>query len=260
MGLFGAGVNKSQRLKFWIMKKGKLGKYISITIALASAILFIIKFGGPPILRLYIEAGIGNCQKIPILCMGPSAEQISFDFNKDDAKIIELHPYKFPKIEISAPDGFTVVEEKIKKVYYKKKKKNKDTGSTIYLLYEEPGFFIGLFPQLKKSGINNDYEFIRRTMYANLGNIRNITDTFFVIMKSIFIPDLGKQIDVQMAQFKIAGKKGFINYNLSQPDNYFDCNVFDDKGNFFKIYIKDKGAHLDLDHVLSIISMVSKRG
>jgi len=62
-------------------------------------------------------------------------------------------------------------------------------------------------------------------------------------MKGIFTPDLGRQENVKMAQFKVASKRGFINYNLGQPDNYFDCNVFNEKGVFFKIYIKDKGAN-----------------
>lgn len=241
------------------MEKAKISKYILTAVVLFAAVLFIARSARPSILKLYIEAGMGDCRKIPLLCMSPSPESVTFNFNKEDGRIIELHPHKFPKVEISVPEGFTVVEEQIKKVSYKKKK-YRDTGAIIYLFFEEPDFFVGLFPQLKKQGVNDDYEFIRRTMHADLGRIRDLTDAFFVIMKGIFLPDLGDQRNVRMSHFRIAGKRGFINYNLGSPDNYFDCNVFDDARNYFKIYIKDKGARLDLDSVLSIISMISKRG
>ncbi len=73
-------------------------------------------------------------------------------------------------------------------------------------------------------------------------------------MKSIFTPDIGNQHIAKMIKFKIGDKKGFINYNMAKPINYFDCNVLDEKGNFFKVYIKDKGARLDLNNVFAIIS------
>jgi hypothetical protein len=76
-------------------------------------------------------------------------------------------------------------------------------------------------------------------------------------MKGIFTPDLGNQKDVKMAQFTVLDKRGFINYNLTGPDHYFDCNIFNTNQDFFKIYIKDKGASLDLDKVLTIISTVN---
>ena len=234
-------------------KKDKLSKYISLVIFLLLAILFIAKFGGPSILRLYVETGIGTCREIPILCMAPKEEITNPSINKD--YILELLTYKFPKMIISVPKGFIVSQERIKKVYYKKRK---DSGAIIYLLSEEPNFFVNLFPQLNKQGIRDDYEFIKRTAYADLGGIKNLTDTFFVIMKSLFTPDVGNQNNLKMTQFTMPGKKGFINYNLSKSGNYFDCNVIDNNRIFFKIYIRDKEATLDLDKVMSIISTVEK--
>jgi hypothetical protein len=93
-------------------------------------------------------------------------------------------------------------------------------------------------------------------MYANLDNLKNVTDAFFVIMKSIFIPDLGNQDSARMAEFKNANLKGFINYNLTKEGNYFDCNITDEKDVFFKIYIKDKTRQLDLEKVKLVTSTV----
>jgi hypothetical protein len=235
------------------LKRNKLLKYLWLGLFLLLAVLFIASFGGPSILRLYVKAGIGDCRKIPVLCMVPREEITNPAINKD--YILELLPYKFPKMVISAPKGFTVSQERITKIYYKK---HRDKGSIIYLLSEEPNFFVNLFPQLKKQGIRDDYEFIRRTMYADLNSIKNLTDTFFVIMKSLFTPDVGNQNDLKMAQFSINGKRGFINYNLSKSGNYFDCDVIDASGNFFKIYIRDRQAALDLDKVMAIISTAAK--
>lgn len=237
------------------MKRDKTRKYITISVVLLFALLFVMQFGGPSILRLYIETGIGNCRKIPILCMTPQEEIVQLDINKE--YFAELHPYKFPKMTIAVPTGFDVIQETIKKVYYKKKK-GRHPGAAVYLLYEPPNFFIDLFPQLKKQRINDNYAFIKNVMYAKLKDIKNVTDTFYVIIKSVFTPDLGDQNKVKMVQFKLADKKGFINYNMGSPDNYFDCNVVSNEGVFFKIYIRDKGATLDLDEVLAIISMTDR--
>ncbi len=233
--------------------KDKLLTYIWLAVFLSLAILFLAKFGGPSILRLYVETGIGTCQKIPILCMVPNEEITNPAINRD--YIAGLISYRFPKMTILLPKGFTVSQERIKKVYYKK---HKDSGAIIYLLSEEPNFFVNLFPRLNKEGINDDYTFIKRTMYAELNNIKNLTDAFFVIMKSIFTPDVGNQDNLKIVRFAMPEKKGFINYNLSASGNYFDCNVIDEKGDFFKIYIKDKNAILDLDNVLAIISTVQR--
>jgi len=237
------------------MRKSAREKYISLAVILFLAILFVVKFAGPSALRLYIEAGVGNCQKIPILCMVPQDGVVEMDVNK--GYFAELHLYKFPSMTIAVPRGFDVFQEKIKKVSYKKKKAE-HKGAAVYLLHEPPGFFIDLFPRIKKEGIDDNYKFIRHIMYARLGEIESLTDAFFVIMKGVFTPDLGDQSKVNMVQFKLAGKKGFINYHMDEPDNYFDCNVIDKEGDYFKIYIKDKGATLDLDQVLAIISMTDK--
>jgi len=237
------------------MKKKKISRYVSLAIVFSLAILFVAKFAGQSILRLYIEVGIGTCQQIPVLCMAPTQGIINPYLNKE--YIAGLLPYRFPKIEISLPRGFTVVQETIKKVYYKKWKR-RHAGAVIYLLHEEPDFFINLFPQLKKQGIVNDYEFIRHTMHAKISEVKDLNDAFFVIMKGIFTPDLGEQKNVKMAYVALADKRGFINYNLAKPDNYFDCNIINSKGDFFKIYIKDKGARLDLDKVFAIISTVDR--
>ena len=232
------------------MKKRAL-KYIYITPILILAILFVAKFGGAPILRLYLESGAGSCQKIPILCMAPEEEMIKLDINKE--YFAELFTLKLTKMEIAVPSGFDVVQEAVKKVYYKKIKRQ-HSGAVIYVLYEPPGFFIDLFPRLKKQGITDNYKFLRRVMYARLWDTENLTDAFFVIIKGIFIPDLGSQDIVRMVQFQAADKRGFINYNLTKADNYFDCNVIDNEGGFFKIYIKDKAAVLNIDKVMAIVA------
>ncbi|MDD5166691.1 MAG: hypothetical protein PHQ57_04820 [Candidatus Omnitrophica bacterium] len=234
------------------MKK-RILKIISIAIALLLGIAFIAKFGLSSLLRVYIEAGIGNCQKIPILCMAPTEEIANIEIDKGYAA--ELVPYEFPKMTVSMQKGFNVVQEMVKKVYYKKNKRLYN-GSIIYVLYQEPNFFVELFPQLKKYGVTDNYEFIKRVMYAKVTNIANINDAFFVIMKGIFTPDLGQQRDVRMAKFMVGEKRGFINYNFSNSGSYFDCNVVEADGGFFKLYIKDKGAQLDLTKVLTIIAKI----
>ena len=126
------------------------------------------------------------------------------------------------------------------------------------MLYQEPNFFVNLFSPLRKDGVTDNYEFLKRTMHANVNNIKNINSAFFVIMKGIFIPDLGDQRNVRMAKFTVECKKGFINYSLAESGNYFDCNIIEEDGSFFKVYIKDKGAKLDLAKVLAIIAETKK--
>lgn len=237
------------------MKKIAFIKLLSTAIIFLFAVFFVIKFGGPSILKLYIEMGIGNCQKIPILCMAPPEGLINAEANEEYRN--ELVPYKFPRMVISVPKGFTVVQERVKKVYYKRGRQE-PSDAIIYVDHQEPNFLINLFPQLRKEGIKDDFELMKRAMCAKIENIRKLNDAFFVILKSIFTPDLGNQNNVQMIQVSVADKKCFINYNVGGADNYFDCNVFNDKGSFFKIYIKDKGAKLDIDKVLTIISTASE--
>jgi len=228
----------------------RFNKIFTHAILLIIALAFIIKFAGPNILRQYISYGIGDCKTTPILCMQPD-EKI-FIPQIDNAYLDTLIPQAFPKMSIAAPKGFTLIQELIKKPYYKKKRdQNK---AVIYLLIQEPGAFIRLYPDVKKQAVTDNYEFISRLTYANLGKIENITDAFFVIMKSVFTPDIGSQRIAKMIKFQLLNHKGFINYTMAKPNNYFDCNVSDDQGNFFKVYIKDISARLDLNNVFAIIS------
>ncbi|MCX5706696.1 MAG: hypothetical protein NTW13_03405, partial [Candidatus Omnitrophica bacterium] len=140
---------------------------------------------------------------------------------------------------------------------YYKKKKFVSAEPVIYLLCQKPAFFANLFPQSKATGADTNYKFIKATMFANLSRIKNLNETFFIILKSIFIPDIGNQNTARMIQFKVADKVGFINYNLTPSENYFDCDVFNEKGDFFKVYIKDISSTLDLSKVGTIISTAS---
>ncbi|MBM3246627.1 MAG: hypothetical protein FJZ13_04795 [Candidatus Omnitrophica bacterium] len=235
------------------MNVNRRNKYITIAVVLLIGLAFVAKFSGPSVLRLYVESGIGNCRTIPILCMAPTEEITKPQVNQ--GYIQGLLPYRSPKMNIDIPRDFSVYEELLKKVYYKKIKRP-HREPVIYLVHKTPNFFIDLFPNVKKQGILDNYAFLRRVMYAQLKDIEDLTDAFFIIMKGIFIPDLGDQKNVIMAQFSLGNKRGFINYNLGSQDNYFDCNVLDRQDNFFKVYIKDRGATLDLDKVLAIISTV----
>lgn len=235
------------------MKK-RLAKFLSLVFIFILAIGFVVKFGLPGILKAYIQAGVGSCSAIPILCMAPEAEEINFTADKD--YIQGLIPYRFPRLEIYLPRGFKVVQELIKKPYYKKRVPLSEP--VIYLLRQDPDFFITLFPQVKKINIDNNYLFLKQIMFAQESKLANLNDVFFLIMKSIFIPDLGDQRRVKMICFRQEDKTGFINYNLSRSINYFDCNVIAKNGDFFKIYIRDTRRELDLDKVIAIISTLSR--
>jgi len=231
-------------------------RVFAVVVLIAFAVLFAVRFGGPVFLKLYIESGIGNCKKIPILCYVPDAKEI-VNPEIDKEYLAKSVIFKLPGVEITLPKEYMVVKEKVNKVYYKKMK-HKCSGAIAYILYERPDFFVNLFPQARQEGIKNDYEFLSRTMSATIPSIKNITDTFFVIIKSFFIPDLGDQNTVKMIKFTMPDRKGFINYNISGPDNFFDCNMVLNSGDFFKVYIKDKGAKLTLENVFSSISTLKK--
>ncbi len=232
------------------MNKNPFMKLLAASCAVILCLAFIVKFAGPNILKQYISYGIGDCKTVPILCLQPDEKTLTPE--PDRGYTDTLVPQRFPKMSLSAPKGFNLVQELIKKKYYKKRRPaNK---AVIYLLRQEPGAFIRLYTDVQKQGVNNNYEFIRRLMYANINKINNLTDAFFVVMKSIFIPDLGQQNICRMIRFKMGDKIGFVNYSMAKPDNYFDCNVLDAKDNFFKVYIKDIGGRLDLNNVFSIIS------
>jgi hypothetical protein len=232
------------------MKK-RLRKFFFFLVIFVLAVLALAKFSGHLFLRMYVTAGIGNCRKIPVLCMAPSETIVNPEI--DRGYIEQLIPYDFPKISVSLPKGLAVVQETIKKVYYKRKKRDY-TERVVYILCQPRNFFVDLYPQMKKQGIPDNFEFIRRTMHANTQLIKNVGDAFFVIMKGIFIPYLGDQKNVKMVAFQLGDKKGFINYNLSHT--FFDCNIVNKNGDFCKIYIKDDTASLDLNKVFSVISTV----
>jgi hypothetical protein len=235
--------------------KNALLKLLAYAIVFFLAGVFIIKFAAPQVLRAYIQTGIGDCSEIPILCLAPENTQIIF--KKDGQYAQELTPLTFPKTRLSAPKGFKVVEEMVKKPFYKKKRTGSSAEAVIYILYEPPDFFINLFPQVKKTGIKNNYEFMRSLMFARKTSINNINDAFFVILKSIFTPDLGDQRNAKMLQFKSEGRDYFLNYNLSGPVNFFDYSIIAQSGDFFKVYIKDTRKTLDLDKAFTIASGIS---
>lgn len=236
------------------MKK-KLAKNLSIGILLILSLLFVAKVAGPQFLRMYVEMGLGDCTKLPIFCVAPD-EEIS-DSTIDESYVEQLVEYALPEVKIKVPKDFSLIKEKITKVYYKRKYKRFE-GPVIYLLFEKPDYFLNLFPRLKKQGIRSDYDFLLKTMSAKTKEINTLTDAFFTIMKSVFTPDLGDQNNLRMVKFVNQNKRGFITMNLGESENSFDCNIIDSQGNFFKLYIKDKGASLDLNKILAIISTVEK--
>ncbi|MCM8797381.1 MAG: hypothetical protein NC923_05865 [Candidatus Omnitrophica bacterium] len=235
-------------------KKDKLLKLLLIMVFLGLGIWYVAIFGGANIIKFYVASGIGDCGKIPILCMLP-IEKITVQANKEC--IAEFLPYSFSKIQVYLPKGFNVTCELTKKAYYKRKA-YKQRNSYAYLLYEEPGFFLELFPQLKKAGVKNNYEFIERVMCANYNGIKNINDAFFVIMKSIFIPDLGDQRKVRMMRIAIGNKRGFLSYNIDKDATYFESSLIDDRDQFFKICVKDRSAKIGQEQIFAIISTLDK--
>lgn len=233
------------------MKKNTLKKYAGIAVILVLAIFIIAKLAGGEILKLYVKAGVGDCKEVPFLCMAPG--EATLVMQPDKIFESELIPHKFPEVSIRTPRGFSVVQQTIKRVYYKRKK-NKQFTTVIYVLGKRANFFLDLYPQVKKDGVNSDYEFINRLMSANVEKIKNLYDAFFVIMKGIFTPDLGNPQSVTMVRFSIENIKGFCNYNLEAKKHYFDFNMFDNLGNFYKVYIKDEEGLLDLNKAMTVAS------
>lgn len=233
----------------------RIANLVSTIIIFILAITFVTIVAGPNILRSYIETGIGSCNKIPILCKSPVQEIVNPGI--DRAYLLTLIPHKFSKLSISAPRGFAVIQELEKKPYYKKRL-SQHKESVIFTFRQDPGYFIKLFPQVKNAGVTNNYDFIKRLAFAQIDGIKNINDAFFVILKSIFTPDLGDQNKVISASFTMPDRRGFINYNLFDKAYYFECNVITKSGDFFKVYIKDIGATLDLKEIFAIISTLDK--
>ena len=236
-------------------KPFKFFQYTLTTLVLVLSAVFVVFFGGPSLLRNYVSSGIGTCETEPILCMSPS-ETVSITEANAQYKE-ELLPYAVRHISIRAPKGFNVVEEMTKK-YYHKKFRRLDKGEMFYMLYEKPGFFPGLYPDLKKIGVRDNYEFMRRVMFADLRTLHDISDAFFVIMKGIFTPNLGGQQSARMAFFNIGRNRGFINYNIVSREHFFDCNLITPEDDFFKVYIFDPQGRLDMEKVLAIMATVKK--
>ena len=86
------------------MKTNRLSKFIVSLLAFCLALAFVIKFGGPNILRQYISYGIGECKNIPILCMQPDEKLFSPVISPE--YLATLVPQKFPRMSIAAPKGF----------------------------------------------------------------------------------------------------------------------------------------------------------
>jgi hypothetical protein len=199
--------------------------------------------------------GIGNCRSLPILCAAPHEEIRNPVLDRD--YIASLKRFDFPGLEISLPKDFKAVKQQFSKVYYKKRLRRL-SGSVAYLLYEPRDFFVKLFPYLAARGITDDYQFLDRTMSARLDTIRDMTDTFFVIMKGIFTPDLGAQSGVRIVRFYLPDRKGFISQSSDSGMAYYDSNMIDNSGNFFKVCIKDKDGDLTLDNFLAILSTAQR--
>lgn len=236
-------------------KKHDLRLIFSYLLIIILALLFVIKFAGERFLKMYIEAGVGNCKNVPVLCMEPEKNTLYPSVDEDYINT-QLIAYQFPKIKIKLPNGFNVVQELKKKIYYKRHEDEMGDFPIVYLLHQDPGFFLSLYPQLKKEGINDNYDFIKKMMETRLDKMRGLTDAFFIIMKGIFTPNLGNEKNLTTISFQLKDLKGFINYNLQEEANFFDCDIINSNDDFFKVYIKDKNKVLDLDKLFSVISTV----
>lgn len=235
--------------------KNRFIRYASTAFFLFAGIFILVKFASPALLKLYLETGLGNCRKIPILCIKPDSEIINPPVN--EAYLFGLPYCELHEIQICVPENFKVIKQKVTLKNYKNKAYKQD-NSVIYLLFEKPKFFVNLFPEARKVNITDDYEFLSRIMNAHIDEVRNLTDGFFVIMKGVFTPDLGDQKTVKIVKLRTEKLKGFVSYNLIESGNYFDCNLIDNENNFFKVYIKDKEKQLDMDKVITLISTMKK--
>ena len=128
----------------------KIQNFLINAALLILAVLFVIKFAGPSFLKAYVNTGIGDCKKNPVLCIAPDVEITNPPINQDYK--FGLVPYSFPKMRIYLPKGFNVVQEEMKKFYYTRDAR-KYSGPAVYLLYEKPGFFLKLFPQVAKKEV-----------------------------------------------------------------------------------------------------------
>ena len=233
-----------------------LTRTLTYAIVLVLALAYVVKFGGPSFLQLYIRSGIGDCVNLPLLCRVPEKE--IKDPALDKEFLGQMIPYSFEDMQVSLPREFAVVKQNFSKLFYKKPGSRRD--SVIYLLCEKPNFFVNLFPVLKRKGITNDYEFWSKAMRADYNKTKSLLDLFFIIIKSIFTPCTAGQADIRLLAFETPQHKGFITYSLSKRSNLFDCNMVNTRGEYFKIYIKDIRSQLHLKQIFTIISTVRGKG
>ncbi|MCU0665904.1 MAG: hypothetical protein MUF05_02265 [Candidatus Omnitrophica bacterium] len=214
---------------------------------------FIAIFAGPKLLQMYVRAGLGNGKDQPVFSMSIEGKIQAPVPNQ--SYIDQLKQFQVENVKISVPKEFTVVKQTSTKRYYKKwhKPENK---AIIYVVHQPKDFFIRLYPEVKKDAVVNDYQFIRRTMQAKISEVKNLHDAFFLIIKTIFTPDVGEQENLKIMEFASAGKKGFVTYNLSKKGGYFNFNFIGEKADYFGVYIKDIPPTLDLNKALDIISTI----
>jgi len=236
------------------MKK-KYARFLPWMVVWGAAILIVTTFGKPYVLKTYVEMGIGTCDKIPVLCI--VATKGFTNPSVDKGYIAGLARYSIEEVKIALPKDFFVIKEQIYRAYYKKRTRT-EKDPVAYLLYQKPDFFQSLFPQLKKYSLRNNYDFLSRILNARTADIKDLPSTLFVILKSIFTPDVGPGSGITIARFSMADKKGFITYNYTKEGNYFNCDIVNGNQEFFKVYLKDKKKELDIEKVLAIISTLEK--
>ena len=56
--------------------------------------------------------------------------------------------------------------------------------------------------------------------------------------------------------FKYAknGYKGFINTNITDLESSYQCDIFDDKGNYFNMMVRSKDPAISLGEICTILS------
>ncbi len=234
----------------------RLFKPLALLVVLGAAVLFIVRFGGPQLLTFYVRSGLGQEVHLPLFYSSLSEEREVPAVSEQ--VLSRLKPTRMEDVELGVPKEFVIVKGALKRSYYKKWPP-KSAGSQIHLLTQQKNYFVQLNPQVAAQGVRDDYEFLRRVQDARLDRIRSVTDAFFVIMKGIFTPDLGDQTDVRMGTFILPGKRGFLTESHAAEGDFYDCNFFDDRDRYFKLYIKDPTRSLSRAGVLAIVSTVRIR-
>lgn len=231
-------------------------KPFALLLILGAAVLFIIRFGGPQLLSFYVRSGLGKEVHLPIFYSARKEERAVTAVSEQ--VLAQLRPTRMENVELGVPKEFVIFKGALKRSYYKKWPP-KSAGSQIHLLTQPKNYFVRLNPQVMAQGVSDDYEFLRRVQDARLDRIRSISDAFFVIMKGIFTPDLGDQKDLRTVTFTLPGKRGFLTESHASEGDFYDCNFFDDRDRYFKLYIKDLNRSLSRSGVLAIVSTVRIR-